>query len=80
MVDQGVFVAAMGMSHRFKIGVMIGGLVCMAGCQDALFVRNAPRTPYERYQYLHGQRRATQENTYGRDQPALRQRLRPLSQ
>ena len=51
------------------------------GCEKPLFMSNAPRTPYERYQQLHGKDSgATEENAYGGQQPALRQRLRPLDQ
>lgn len=50
-----------------------------SGCEQPLFVQNQPRTPYERYQILRGQYRpAMQQNVYGGDEPALRDRLRPL--
>ena len=54
---------------------------CLAalGCEKALFPPRADRTPYERYQVLHGQYRpAKQLNAYGGEEPALRQRLQPI--
>ncbi len=57
------------------------GLWCVSGCEKALFPATQPRTPYERYQRLHGQgRSASEENAYGGQQPALRDRLRPLGE
>lgn len=51
------------------------------GCEKPLFPANLPRTPYERYQSLHGEYRSpTEQNSFGGQQPALRDRLRPLSQ
>jgi len=53
----------------------------VGGCEKPLFPADLPRTPYERYQQLHGDQRAvTEENAYGGQQPALRHRLRPLDQ
>lgn len=62
-----------------------GGWVILAalagGCEQPLFPADLPRTPYERYQQLHGDGRAmSEENAYGGQQPALRHRLRPLDQ
>lgn len=54
---------------------------CLAtlGCEKALFPPHADRTPYERYQVLHGQYRPAKElNALGGERPALRQRLQPL--
>jgi len=61
------------------MGVLVAGVVFCLGCEKPLFPANLPRTPYERYQQLHGQGRVeTEENAYGGQQPALRERLRPL--
>ena len=52
-----------------------------AGCQDPLFPEDAPRSPYQRYEGLRGQSRPeTELDAYGRERPALRERLRPLDQ
>ena len=51
----------------------------MGGCQQALFIDDAARTPYDRYLTLRGQARpATETDGLGVERPALRQRLRPL--
>jgi len=68
-------------AKRFFIMLVVGmGMpVVMTGCEKALFPPGLPRTPYERYQQLQGQHRAaTEENVYGGEQPALRDRLGPL--
>ena len=53
----------------------------LVGCEKALFPENLARSPYERYGTLRGQYRpATEQNAFGADQPALRQRLKPLGQ
>jgi len=63
----------------FHVALIVGLGLCAGGCEKALFPSGMPRTPYDRYQQLHGQRRAeTEENAYGGEQPALRDRLRPL--
>jgi hypothetical protein len=55
----------------------IGGM--LSGCEEPLFAPTQPRTPYERYQELHGEARpSTEQNSYGGDEPALRERLKPL--
>lgn len=57
------------------------GLSLIAGCEKPLFVKQAPRTPYERYQVLRGRERAaTRQDVYGSEEPALRERLKPLNQ
>ncbi len=70
-------------SKKSGIGLATAGLILMGGgligCEAPIFAPDAPRTPYERYQQLHGRHRVTtEENAYGGQQPALRQRLRPL--
>ena len=66
-----------GQMIRVTLGLM--GVGCLIGCEKPLFVQNQPRTPYERYQVLrHQGRPATEENAYGGQEPALRQRLEPL--
>lgn len=51
----------------------------MVGCARPLFPEDAARSPYERYLALRGQAPPkTVYDAYGREQPALRQRLAPL--
>lgn len=55
--------------------------LAVVGCQKPLFDEDVARSPYERYLALRGLDRPVYEmNAYGRQQPALRQRLRPLEQ
>ena len=55
------------------------GPLALSACERSLFPPTAQRTPYERYQVLHGKYRTSSEtNVYGGEQPALRQRLKPL--
>ena len=57
----------------------VGLLTCLCGCNDALFPKDQPRSPYERYSDLRGQTRPAMETkSSGREGPALRQRLAPL--
>lgn len=59
--------------------LVVAGFAC--GCQKPLFPENTPRTQYERYQTLRGKyRSAHEQNVYGGNQPALRERLAPLEQ
>lgn len=70
---------SMVMRYLFTVGMFTAVIVFNFGCEKPLFPRNLPRTPYERYQRLHGQGRVeSEENAYGGQQPALRERLRPL--
>lgn len=56
-------------------------LALAGGCEKPLFPKNLPRTPYERYQTLRGQQRpSSEENAFGGEQPALRERLKPLGE
>ncbi|MCX5660503.1 MAG: hypothetical protein NTW19_12380 [Planctomycetota bacterium] len=51
------------------------------GCEKPLFPENQPRSPYDRYLSLRGQSRPmNQQNAYGGDEPALRDRLKPLGE
>jgi len=72
------------MIRRFTILVLAALLIAgglLTGCEKALFPDNLARSPYERYGTLRGQiRPATEQDPYGWDQPALRDRLRPLEQ
>jgi hypothetical protein len=53
----------------------------LAGCEKPLFPKEAERSPYERYNRLHGSPRPTVVyDAYGNEQPALRERLRPMDQ
>ena len=60
---------------------LTGAITLLGGCEKSLFPAGTSRTPYERYQLLRGQgRSASETNAYGANQPALRDRLRPLNQ
>ena len=67
---------------RGQLAVVLCLWVCvgsLCGCQGGLFPQKVARSPYERYLALRGlEPPAMQENPYGRQRPALRQRLRPL--
>jgi len=57
--------------------------ICLAGvgCNDPLFPEDQPRSPFERHLELRGEYRpAKEENAFGGQQPALRDRLQPLGQ
>lgn len=65
--------------RMFILVALLSSFTLLTGCEKALFPEGASRTPYERYQLLRGQHRmASETNAYGGDQPALRDRLRPL--
>ncbi|MEX1016202.1 MAG: hypothetical protein WD534_08570 [Phycisphaeraceae bacterium] len=77
------------MTHRRHASVWLTatavliGTALLGGCQDPLFPKDTPRSPYERYQTLRGeQRQATDVRARGpaAGRPALRERLRPLDQ
>lgn len=60
---------------------LVGAALSMGGCRKPLFPEEAQRSPYERYLALRGRSAPeTEPNAFGREQPALRQRLRPLEQ
>ena len=66
-------------------GSLLFGLVlvflALSGCAKPLFPENAYRTPYDRYMALRGERRRmTEPTTFGREVPAIRERLKPLGQ
>ena len=61
--------------------MLLGAAVAAGGCEKALFPEGTPRSPYDRYAILRGQeRQQTQKNIYGGDEPALRERLRPMDE
>ncbi|WP_428389368.1 hypothetical protein [Mucisphaera sp.] len=66
------------------VGVVLLAMVVpvLPGCdnsRNALFPPNTPRSPYERYLTLRDRDpSATVKDAFGRDQPNLRERLRPL--
>ena len=61
--------------------LVTAALLVTVGCEKALFTEKLPRTQYERYQILRGQYRpSTEQNAFGAEQPALRERLAPLEQ
>ena len=60
---------------------LAASVLLVGGCGDPLFPKGAARTPYERYQILHGQYRSEKQvSATGANEPALRERLRPLDQ
>jgi hypothetical protein len=66
---------------------LLPGMACivfaglLTGCQPGLFPRDAARSPYERYLALRGDAPPqTTVDAFGREQPALRERLRPMAQ
>jgi len=63
-------------------GVMLVAMsLGLGACEKPLFPKDAPRSPYDRYAALRGQQRQqTIENEFGGEEPALRERLRPLDQ
>ena len=57
------------------VAVVLGGV----GCDSHPIVEPVTRTPYDRYQYLHGEGQSrVVRNAYGREEVNLRERLRPL--
>ncbi len=71
------------MMRRFHwlLWIAIAIMLVTAGCEPALFPDRQQRTPFERYQLLHGEyRKKTQTSEFGAEEPALRDRLRPLDQ
>lgn len=67
------------MKSALCILLMTVGLAFLAGCQDKLFPENEPRSQFERYQMLRGQSAPmVEEDAFGQERPALRQRLRPM--
>ena len=60
-------------------GVLGAAVILAGGCNQPLFPKDKPRSPYERYLAQRGKLAPQSElNTLGRRQPALRQRLKPL--
>ena len=75
------------MRREFKVtAVMLlvaltGVLFGTTGCEKPLFPADTPRSQYERYEQLRGEKRQTvRKNAYGYEEPNLRERLRPLEQ
>ena len=63
------------------LATLLFAIGCLAGCERALFPDNLPRSPFERYGTLRGRHRPeSDQTTLGWDKPALRERLKPLSQ
>lgn len=65
---------------RFGAGLLwVMALLCVGGCEKGLFPEGTPRSPYDRYMTLRGDYKPPVElDAYGRERPALRQRLQPL--
>lgn len=60
---------------------LAASVLLVGGCGDPLFPKGTTRTPYERYQILHGQYRTQKQvSATGASVPALRERLRPMDQ
>lgn len=58
---------------------LLAGVLALGGCQDPLFPKDTPRSQYSRYEALRGRERPDKQiNTFGREEPALRERLQPL--
>ncbi|MCC7205022.1 MAG: hypothetical protein IT441_08065 [Phycisphaeraceae bacterium] len=71
----------MNLRHLIGLSCLLGMLWLGTGCQESLFPKDMPRSQYERYSMLRGQDRpATETNMFGREEPALRDRLRPLGE
>ena len=73
------------MRRRFTVTagllMLLAGALVSAGCEKPLFPADLPRSQYERYEQLRGERRQTvRKNAYGYEEPNLRERLRPLEQ
>ncbi|MCC7145211.1 MAG: hypothetical protein IT443_02060 [Phycisphaeraceae bacterium] len=61
--------------------LLLAMLASLAGCSKALFPEDLPRSQYERYSTLRGRERPKKEtNAFGREMPALRERLSPLDE
>lgn len=60
-------------------GVLGVAIILAGGCSKPLFPKDKPRSPYERYLAQRGKLAPQKElNAFGRSQPALRDRLKPL--
>lgn len=68
--------------HRSRVvllAVVVGAALAATGCEKPLFPSDLPRSPYERYMTLRGRSRPMSEETAsGMEQPAIRERLKPL--
>lgn len=61
------------------MAALAGATAGVGGCEKELFPARVERSPFERYQRLHGKYRPQLEtNSFGGQQPALRSRLQPL--
>lgn len=64
-----------------KAAYLVAVVVCVSACAGAPLSERRDRTPYERYQALRGESRPkTVTDSFGKEHPALRQRLAPLDQ
>lgn len=76
----GARMTCMKVRNVIGVALVLGSLACL-GCEKPLFPENQPRSPYDRYLNLRGQSRPMhQQNAYGGDEPALRDRLKPLGE
>ena len=79
----GIAVRGIEFAAMRTVAILIAIVVAAGvfGCEKPLFPPNMPRTQFERYQILHGEyRQPTETNAFGGQEPALRERLRPLAQ
>ncbi|MCE9591219.1 MAG: hypothetical protein K8S99_11920 [Planctomycetes bacterium] len=61
------------------VGLLLLAVAGVAGCEKPLFPEDLPRSPYDRYMTLRGQRPPMNETgPTGSEQPALRERLKPM--
>ncbi|MEO0964819.1 MAG: hypothetical protein AAFY08_06835 [Planctomycetota bacterium] len=69
-----------GWCARATAGIAVFiAITVFSGCFDPLFPENAQRHPYERYSSLRGnEAQVESEDTFGRPQANLRERLAPL--
>ncbi|MBI1370139.1 MAG: hypothetical protein GC162_15980 [Planctomycetes bacterium] len=66
------------MKQLLIITCLVFAAAVLSGCEKPLFPKDLPRTQYERYDRLRGRYIPQEEqNAYGGNEPALRDRLTP---
>jgi hypothetical protein len=62
--------------RRAAVTTLLLAIILIAGCQRALFPKNAPRTQFETYDRMRQRYIPSEEpDVFGNPQPALRARL-----
>jgi hypothetical protein len=62
--------------RRAAVTTLLLAIILLAGCQTALFPKNAPRTQFETYDRMRQRYIPSEEpDVFGNPQPALRARL-----